>query len=131
MEPGGTVSQPQQMEAVEEDPFAYEMRSSSTSSVGATCSVVVSTAAETASLESSKATSDATIPLEGKEAKRRGRPRKEEKKSAQGPSHHEKDTHTWRRDDSDSEAEGEGNGNADNGNRSGSRKGNRKKSMRK
>ena len=55
-----------QLEAAEDDPFAHEM-----------CSPLTETVATS---EPSKQTSDVTIPLEAKETKRRGRPRKEHKK---------------------------------------------------
>ena len=68
-----------EMEGEEDDPFVHEMRSTSISSSGATSSVVVLKRTETLSVDSSKGLSEATISLEAKETKRRGRTRKEQK----------------------------------------------------
>ena len=101
-----------QLEATEDDPFSHEMRTASISSEATT----------TATMDSRKQTSDVEIPLEGKEPKRRGRPRKEQTKSRR--SHEEKDLPTPRRVDSDSNGEGEGK--ANDGKRSGLRNGHQK-----
>ena len=108
-----------QLETAEDDQFANEMRS--TSSVG-----MITTGSATAGVKSepSKQTSEMTIPLEAKEVKRRGRPRKDQKEY--GGSNQEKDSATRCRDDRSYIGEGEGNGKADSAKRSGSRNGNRK-----
>ena len=105
-----------QLEVMEDDPFAHELRSTSTVSVPTTARATAETS------EPGKQASETTIPLEAKEPKRRGRQRKGQKKS--GRSRREEDLPTQRRDDSDSN--GEGDGKANDGKRSGSRNGNRK-----
>ena len=62
-----------QLEAAEDDLFAYEMRSTSPVSF-------VTTADATVTSEPEKETSEVTIPQEVKEPKRRARPRKEHMK---------------------------------------------------
>ena len=94
-----------QVDAVEEDPFAHQMLRRSTSSAGPTSPVFETIADETASSGSNKGTSEASIPLEPKEATRRGRPRKEHKKSGGSL---EEDHATRRRGECDSNGEGEG-----------------------
>ena len=83
---GSPGAQSIQLEATEDDSFAKEMRTASSSS-------------ESAPRELSKQTSEATIPLEAKEPKRRGRPRKEHNKS--GRSHREEHLTRQSRDESD------------------------------
>ena len=73
-----------QMEAAEDAAFEHEIHSTSVRSAARTASGTTVGTIETASRDSSKETSEATIALEAKEAKRRGRPRKAQKKSGVG-----------------------------------------------
>ena len=93
------------------------MRSTSATSVTTRASVTAVATTEPVSMESSKGNSEGPIPLEAKEMKRRGHPRKEQKKS--GRSHGEKDLLSLSRTDRDSKVEDEDNGKADGGKRSG------------
>ena len=114
---------PFQLDATEDDPFAYEVRSRSTLTVVATSSTTTAVTRETSMRrEPRREPSVATIPLDGKEIKRRGRRKKQRKPS--GDSQHEKNLPTPRRDESDSA--GERNGKAEEGHRSESRQGNGK-----
>ena len=104
---GSPGALPFQLDVTEDYQFAQEMRTMSRVSVATAASVTAAAlTTETMSQEPSKQPSEATIPLEAKEPKSRGRPRKEQKKS--GRRHEEKDLPTRRRDDSDSNGEGEG-----------------------
>ena len=65
------------MDATEDDPFVHEVRSTSTLTVFTALSTTVEAKRETAtSREHSREPGEATIPMEEKETKRRGRPLK-------------------------------------------------------
>ena len=85
-----------QLEAMEDYEFGHEICRTSASRVGATQRMVISTTAETASMESRKVTIEAAIPLQAKEAKSGGSARKDEKQSGQSGNRHEKDIPTRR-----------------------------------
>ena len=93
-----------QLATLEEDPFAHGRRTTSVKNVAPLASSIVATT-ETVRRKLSKENSKATIPLEGKEVKRRERDRKEENKS--GRTDHEKHLPRRRRDDPYSTAERE------------------------
>ena len=98
------------MELTEEDPFAHEMNITSTLSGATAVSTTTVTRTETETRKSTKI----PILVEAIEPKRRGHPRKVQKKSGRS---HEKDLHTGPREDCD--ADGEGHGKAEEGKRSG------------
>ena len=108
------------MDAVENGPFLEKVRSTSKLRLGPASSAIAARAETTQSREPDREPSEATIPLEAKEAKRRGRPKKQEKPS--GDSNHEKNESRRRRDECDSD--GEGNGETRKCHRVGSRQGN-------
>ena len=109
-----------QLDAVEYDPFVEEVGSTSTLSVLTSASTTAAASEIIQSRKPDREHIEATTPLETKEHKRRGRPRKQPKQS--GRRHQEEDVPTRRRDESDSD--GEGNGKAEKGNRNGSRQDN-------
>ena len=78
-----------QLAVTDDDPFEYEMRSTSIVSVAMRASTSSAATTETASRDCTKSTNEATIPLEAKELKRGGGHRKAHKKS--WSSHHEKE----------------------------------------
>ena len=95
--PGSPLVPPFQLDATEDDHFAHEVRSTSTLSVVATPSTITAATGETVmSREPSREPSEVTIPLEAKETKRRGRPKKQRKPS--GHSQNERNKPTRRRD---------------------------------
>ena len=74
-----------QSDAAEFDPFLEEVRSTSKLSVEAT-SISIATTETTQSRDTDREPREATFPLEAKEAKEPGRPKKQRKPS--GHSHH-------------------------------------------
>ena len=98
-----------QLAAVEDDRFAQEMSTKSAPSVTTAASGTAVAPTEAVSREFSKGTSEATISLEAKEVKRRGRPKKVLKKSGRSPQ--ETDLRNRVGDESDSGGEDAGKSN--------------------
>ena len=95
-----------QLDAVENDPFLDKVRSTSTLIVVATSSSTAPAKETRERREHDREPREATIPLEAKEWKRRGCPKKQRKPA--GYSHHDNDQPKRRRDESDSVVEGNG-----------------------
>ena len=95
------------LDTVENDPFMCEVHSVSAVNVTTAPGATTAVAEARATCEVDREPSEETIPLEAKQHKRRGRPRKHAKQS--GSSHREEEPHTRRLDESDSEGEGPGN----------------------
>ena len=109
-----------QLDAAEVDPFLEEVRSTSTLSVVTTSSSTAVVTETTQSREPDSERSEATNPLERKEAKRRGR-----RKKKQNPSgHNQREKHEPTRRQHESDSDGEWNADTRKGHQCGSRKGN-------
>ena len=111
-----------QLHTAENDSFVEEVRSTSTLSVVTAARTTAAAMEITPSREEDREPSEATIPLQVNEAKRRDRPMKQQKLS--GHSLLEEESSMRRRDESDTD--GEWPGKVETGNLNGSRRGNGK-----